>query len=455
MTFGRNYAPSLLFLGDTAIFIASLWLTLFVRYAGIPTQSLLGEHLPAFLMLFALWLLVFYMAGLYSKRVILFKIALFGAIVRTQILNIVLAALFFFFTPGIGIAPKTNLLLYLVISTGLIVLWRLYVFPLLTSPISRERAAIIGEGPEVEELVQEVNGNPRYHLTFAVRATPDEFKRNPDVFSKSLAEESVELLVVNADDEALRPSLARVYELSFISPGYQFVDFHRFYEEVFDRVPLSLLQYDWFLKNVSTNTPVFYPVLKRLIDLLGGVLMGMVTVVVTPIIFILMRLEGPGPLFIRQERIGRYGVQVCAYKFRSMGKNDAAGGAWKGEDENRITKVGDFLRRTSLDEFPQFINVIKGELSLIGPRNDIRGLGTRLGEAIPYYNLRYIVTPGITGWAQINQQYEPGNISPQSIEETKTRLSYDFYYIKNRSLALDVVIALKTVKRMLFRVSSW
>jgi lipopolysaccharide/colanic/teichoic acid biosynthesis glycosyltransferase len=131
-----------------------------------------------------------------------------------------------------------------------------------------------------------------------------------------------------------------------------------------------------------------------------------------------------------------------------------ASGAWMKEGENMITKVGGFLRSTSIDEFPQFVNVLRGELSLIGPRSDIESLGNRLGEAIPYYNLRYMVKPGITGWAQINQQYSSGNISPQSIEETKLRLAYDFYYIKHHSLALDVVIALKTMKRMFFRVSS-
>jgi lipopolysaccharide/colanic/teichoic acid biosynthesis glycosyltransferase len=136
-----------------------------------------------------------------------------------------------------------------------------------------------------------------------------------------------------------------------------------------------------------------------------------------------------------------------------MQKNDV--GMWTKESTNRITKVGAFLRKTSLDEFPQFWNVLKGELSLVGPRNDIAPLAERLAEALPNYNFRYTVRPGITGWAQINQQYEQGNISPQSIEETKTRLAYDFYYLKHRSLGLDVVIALKTIKRMFFRVSSW
>ncbi|HEV7121503.1 MAG TPA: sugar transferase, partial [Candidatus Paceibacterota bacterium] len=193
---------------------------------------------------------------------------------------------------------------------------------------------------------------------------------------------------------------------------------------------------------------------KRIIDIAGGIVMGIITVIATPFVFLAMRIEGPGPLFLVQERMGLHGELVRTYKFRSMRYSDS--GKWKGEgQENYITRVGAILRQTSLDEFPQFINILRGELSLIGPRNDIRVLGERLADAIPYYGIRYAVKPGITGWAQINQQYEQGNISPQSIEETKTRLAYDFYYIKNRSLGLDIVIALKTVKRMLFRVSSW
>ena len=457
MTSGGRSIPALLFLGDVLVFVFSLWLTLLVRYTEVPGQPLLSEHFFAFSPLFLIWLLVFYMAGLYGKRVVFAKTMLFGAILWTQVLNIVLAALFFFFTPDIGIAPKTNLLLYLVISLALILAWRLYIFPRISRPANRERAAVIGEGSEVEELIKEVNSNPRYHLTLEVSATPGEFIANPDGVAKRFQEAGVSTLVVDADNDALRPLLAKVYELAFVAPGYQFVDFHEMYEEVFDRVPLSLLQYDWFLKNVSTSASAFYPALKRLIDIVGGLLMGAVTIVLTPLVALFLRLEGPGPIFIVQDRIGRYGVPIRAYKFRSMGKNKAASSEWTVEEkqDNHVTKVGSVLRRTSLDEFPQFINVLKGELSLIGPRNDILGLGLRLGEAIPYYNVRYIVPPGITGWAQINQQYEPGNISPQSIEETKMRLAYDFYYIKNRSLALDIVIALKTVKRMLFRVSNW
>ncbi|MDR3548066.1 MAG: sugar transferase [Candidatus Pacebacteria bacterium] len=452
MTFGGKKATALLFGGDVIVFIFSLWLTLLVRYVALPDQDLFLDHIQAFWPLFCIWLLVFYIAGLYGKRVILFKSELWGALLRTQLINIIIAALYFFFIPNIGIAPKTNLILYLFISLALICLWRIGAFPRMTRPSVRDRAALIGSGPEIEELLNEVNGNPRYHVQLVIHFTPERLATDFSTCVAELSRENVSMLVVDTQNDLLRPLLSRVYELAFVSPTYQLVDFYEMYEEIFDRVPLSLLQYEWFLRNVSTGASNFYEVGKRIIDLIGGVAMGLVTIVAIPFVYLALRAEGSGPLFITQDRLGRNGTHIKTYKFRSMRYVDD--GAWKGEGDNYVTRVGAFLRTTSLDEFPQYINILRGELSLIGPRNDILGLANRLSDAIPYYSIRYIVKPGITGWAQINQQYEPGNISPQSLEETKMRLAYDFYYIKHRSFALDVVIALKTMKRMFFRVSS-
>jgi len=456
MTYGRK-TIALLFLGDVAAFLCSLWLTLLIRYRAIPTDTLLLAHLPSFGVLFILWTLVFYMAGLYGKRVVLFKNRLWDVILRVQLLNIVIAALFFFFVPGIGIAPKTNLVLYLFVSLLLIFIWRIYLFPRITKPTTRTRAAIIGTGPELWELVEEVNSNARYHLEFPVVEEPEALLKDFSLFTKKLAEENVSMLVVDTTHDMLRPLLGSIYELAYVKHAYQFVDFYDVYEEVFDRVPLSLLEYDWFLKNVSGTGTAFYETAKRTIDIVGALIMGLITIIALPFVWLAMRLEGPGPLFLKQNRIGLHDSGIKTYKFRSMTYDNSSSAEWVGEEaqKNTVTNVGSFLRQTSLDEFPQFLNILRGELSLIGPRNDTMGLGERLADAIPYYGIRYAVKPGITGWAQINQQYEQGNISPQSIEETKTRLAYDFYYIKNRSLGLDIVIALKTVKRMLFRVSSW
>jgi len=405
----------LLLVGDVAAFAVALYVTLALRYFALPGPTALSPYLAPFALLFALWLLVFFSAGLYGKQLALFPSRVPNTLLGAQIVNVVFAALFFFLIPAFGIAPKTILLLYLLVSLALVYLWRLVLYPRISVPRIREQLALAATGAEADELVAEVNGNPRYGIELVLRPSG---RHSTQQFGQA----------VNLGDV---------------------------YEEVFDRVPLSELEHAWFLKHVSTHESVVYALTKRAIDIVGGLVMGAITLVLTPLVFIANRLEGSGPLFLRQERFGRYGTRITAYKFRSMQRDDQRSKEWAHEGENRITKVGAFLRRTSLDEFPQCINILRGELSLVGPRNDILGLGRRLAEALPYYEARYLVKPGITGWAQINQQYEQGNLSPQSVEETKVRLAYDFYYLKHRSLGLDLIIALKTIKRMFFRVSSW
>ena len=452
-TLGRRSA-SLLFIGDLVAFLASLYLTLLLRYFELPTAASITPYLSPFAFLFALWLLVFYGAGLYGKQLALFPSRLPDALVKTQAVNILLAAVFFFLEPAFGIAPKTILVLYLVVSLALIFLWRLVLYPKLSARPHRERAVLIAFGEEADEIYAEVNGNARYGVEFCYRPSAAELA-DPDAFARSIAEKDASLIVADTESAEVARVMPLIYDLARLHHTYQFAAFEDFYEEVFDRIPLSELGHVWFLEHVAAADSVFYAVAKRTIDIVGGLAMGIVTIVAAPFIWIANRLEGPGPLFITQERIGRYGTRVSSYKFRSMTKNLSASGEWTTEGENRVTKVGSLLRKTSLDEFPQFINVLAGDLSLVGPRNDILGLGERLAEALPYYEARYLVTPGITGWAQINQRYEAGNASPQSVEETKVRLAYDFYYLKHRSLGLDIIIALKTIKRMFFRVSSW
>lgn len=431
-TLGRR-APLLLFMGDIVAFAVSLYLTLWVRYGDIPNAQELELYFTPFALLFILWIVVFYITGLYSKRTALFPSRLPGTLFRAQLANIILAALFFFLIPVFGIAPKTILVFYLAISLPFILVWRLVAYPYLSIRRLRDKAILLAHGEEADELFREVNSNPRYGIEFS---------------SRDIKDTSAKILVIDTAyaEELLVSDLA--------GEEKQAVAFEDMYEEVFDRIPLSRLGRTWFSKNIQTEDPFPYIVIKRLIDVLGSIVMGCVVALVVPFVWIANRIEGPGPLFIAQERFGRYGARIIAYKFRSMTKNLAASGEWINEGENRVTKVGSFLRTTSLDEFPQFINVLKGELSLIGPRNDILGLGKRLAEALPYYEARYMVKPGITGWAQINQQYEQGHVSPQSIEETKVRLAYDFYYLKYRSLTLDLIIALRTIQRMFFRVSA-
>lgn len=454
MTIGSRRASFLLFAGDLVAFACSLWLTLLLRYGDVPTAARLAPYAAPFALLFIVWLLVFFSGGLYEKRVLFFKRDLSGRIVRTQIVNIVIAALFFFIVPAFGIAPKTNLAIYLVVSLLLILLWRLVVFPRLAERRSAVDAVIVGsKRPEEEELRKELAGDTRYGIRIVSAVNPGE--TGLAAFRTTLdSAEGAKLLIVDTRDEATAPLVPEIYRRAFEKDSYQIIDLLALYEEIFDRVPLSLLGYEWFFRYATRRVSGFYLFAKRSFDIAGALVMGAVTLIAVPFVWLAMRLEGPGPLFIRQDRIGQYETRVRSYKFRSMRTNKSASRDWTVDekDDNPVTRVGAFLRKTSLDEFPQFINVLAGELSLIGPRNDIEGLGHRLAEALPYYRVRYIVKPGITGWAQVNQRYEQGNLSPQSIEETKMRLAYDFYYLKHRSFMLDVVIALKTVKRMFFRL---
>jgi len=326
------------------------------------------------------------------------------------------------------------------------------------SPRTQHKAILIADGPEAIELVDEINHNDRYNYSF-VRIIDEKTAQNsPDFEQKLLAlikTERISIIVANPNGAYIERVLPKIFDLSFITFELTFLDFNQVYEDTFDRVPLSALRYEWFITHVSQTKSLTYDVAKRLIDVVGCVLLGAVFMLLLPFIYLAMRLEGDrGPLFIAQERIGQRNQPVTVYKIRTMTENRTASATWTDEDAaqgNQVTKVGNVLRKLSIDEIPQVWTILKGDMSLIGPRNDIKGLGERLAAEIPYYNVRNFVKPGVTGWAQTHQHYMADNISPQSLQESKDRLSYDLYYVKNRSLLLDVAIALRTLKTVLSR----
>jgi lipopolysaccharide/colanic/teichoic acid biosynthesis glycosyltransferase len=356
-----------------------------------------------------------------------------------------------------GIAPKTNLIIYLLISIALVAIWRLWLYPKL-SPKTSKRAILLASGPEAIELVDEINNNDRYDYTFVRLIDDSAAERTPDFeekLIKLIEAENISILVANPRSDYIEKVLPALFDLAFLKFQFTFLDFYKVYEDTFDRIPLSALRYDWFIAHVSQSKSLVYDFMKRIIDIALSLILGLVLLLLLPFIWVAKRIEGKGDaLFMTQDRIGRFNQPVQVLKLQTMTANDAASGTWTAEDAkkgNEITKVGNFLRKTSLDEYPQVWNILKGEMSLIGPRNDIAGLGKRLAEEIPYYNIRNFVKPGISGWAQTNQHYMGDNISPQSIEESKVRLAYDLYYVKNRSLWLDMAIVIKTFKTYLSR----
>lgn len=446
MTIVNKREPLLLLLGDLVFFFVALWITLFVRYFEIPNADRFVSHAEPFSFLFIIWIVFFYIAGLYEKHTIFLRNKLPSVILNTQVVNSFAAVSFFYLIPFFGITPKTNLFIYLIVSFGLIVCWRLFIFPKIFFNKKKFSAILIGSGEEMKELKNEVNQNDRYGFSFV--RTIDVQDLDQIDFQREVLDvvysEGVSLIAVDMRDPAIEPIVPQLYNLIFC--GIQFIDTHKVYESIFDRIPLSIIGYSWFLENISSKSHVVYDTFKRIMDVSVSVIFGLFTLIFYPIVMIAILIEDAGKPFISQERVGKGGRRFKLVKFRSMTRNEDRGG-WVGETDNKITRVGAFLRKTRIDEFPQLWNVLKGDLSLIGPRPDIIGNFETLSREVPYYTIRNVVKPGLSGWAQTHQ-----DVVPQSIEETKVRLAYDLYYIKNRSFILDIKIALQTIKTLLSRV---
>ncbi len=214
------------------------------------------------------------------------------------------------------------------------------------------------------------------------------------------------------------------------------------YEDLNQTVPIRILETDWLLRSFVDDTGVsgMYHVAKRIMDLTGGLVGVAIFLLLLPPVAFLIFLDDGFPIFYHQERLGQRAKPYKIIKFRTMIKDAEGDGEakWAREDDQRVTKIGRFLRKTHLDEFPQFLNVVKGEMSLVGPRSERPSLVNKLQKDVPFYRARLLVKPGVTGWAQINYGY------PETVDETIDKLEYDLYYIKNRTILLDLRIILGT-----------
>jgi lipopolysaccharide/colanic/teichoic acid biosynthesis glycosyltransferase len=409
----------------------------------LPTREVLLTHLQPFSILFVIWIIVFYIAGLYEKHTVILKSRLPSIILTTQVVNSGLAIAFFYLIPFFGITPKTILFIYLVVSFIIVLFWRRYGYFYLGTK-KMMNAIVIGSGDEMRELMEEVNQNPIYNIHFI--SSVDLEKGEGDMFWKEIISriyaEDVSIIAIDLAHPKVEPVLPHLYNLIF--SNVSFVDMHKIYEDIFDRVPLSLLKYNWFLENISTSPRAVYDTLKRLMDIFLSFFLTFFSLFLYPFVILAQKLDDGGSIFIRQERVGINNKHIHILKFRSMATDDK--GEY-GKVDNNVTRVGNFLRRTRIDELPQLWNVLIGDISLIGPRPELPSLVKQYEKDIPYYNVRHIIKPGLSGWAQIYHDAHPHH--GVNARETKNKLSYDLYYIKNRSFLLYLKIALRTLKTLI------
>jgi lipopolysaccharide/colanic/teichoic acid biosynthesis glycosyltransferase len=414
-----------LLIGDILILFTSLVLTVVIR------NQAFSDHIWPFSILFVFSIVTFFIAGLYEQHTVFFKKKLSQVILRSQIANAVMAIALFYFVPFFNITPKVNLFLYLLISLIALFAWRLYGLKVFNSRNDKNNAVIIGEGKEADELTHEINNNNRYPFKILRKIQPEELTNLSSDVSMIILDDSVKYA------QSLYPLIIK---------GVQCIELTKLYEQIFERIPLSLVNESWLIRNISVTRRYTYNIIKRVFDIVVAFCLGIVPIVCFPFIYILVKLEDGGPIFISQNRVGRNGKIIRIYKFRSMTSNDN-GKYGKEGTPHKVTKVGDFLRKSRLDEFAQLYNVLVGDISLVGPRPEFPALVAQYEEKIPYYGLRHIVQPGLSGWAQIYHEQHPHHAV--DVEETRNKLSYDLYYIKHRSLVLELTIALRTVRILL------
>jgi len=419
--------------GDLIIFGLSLWLALVFRNFTWPVKGLFFLHLQPFSVIFLIWVVVFYIAGLYGKHTAIFRRKLPSLIFNALLVNSAIAVIFFYFIPYFGITPKTVLFLDLFLSFALIFLWRRYLAPNI-SLAKKEKIVFACRGAEVNEIIEEIKNNPRYNIEIADYAE-----------IKNIPASGVTTVVVDLYDEDIDDALKNFYNMIF--SGVSFISVHNFYEELFDREPVNVVKEQWFLENISNRPKPVYDALKRLMDVIISLGLGLVSFLFYPLVYLAIKFDDGGGIFSFQERVGKDGKSIRLVKFRTM--KIANDGAKWGDGRNEITRAGRFLRKTRIDELPQLWNVLRGDLSLVGPRPEFSDPVAFYNQDIPYFNIRHIIKPGLSGWAQIHQDGEPHH--GINVFETKNKFAYDLYYIKNRSFLLDISIALKTITILVMR----
>ncbi len=351
--------------------------------------------------------------------------------------------------------PRRGPLYFLALAVTLTLGWRWLYLRLSSAPAFTRRALLVGAGESGRSLLELLNGN--HPSPYQVVGVIDD---DPSMEGQQFAGAPVlgagDRLLELADREAVSDVIVAIRGemkgdmfqslLDAQERGLEIMRMPVAYEELLGRVPIEHLEADWLLRSFVDEIRVtgLYIVTKRLVDLIGSILGLVVFAVLSPLITIAVLIESGRPVFFRQERLGQGGKVFRVFKVRTMSQDAEADGEahWAEDRDPRTTTVGRILRRTHLDEFPQFLNVFRGEMTLVGPRPERPELVAQLQKEIPFYRARLLVKPGVTGWAQVN--YGKG----ASIQGSAEKLEYDLYYIKHRGVLLDMWIVLRTIGRV-------
>ena len=332
-----------------------------------------------------------------------------------------------------------------IILFGIITIFQIaFRYIVIMGVVEKERVIFVGENDYTQDLLESVKKDGQYVFAASLN--------NTDI--KALGKEIVEMyktkkfdVLVDFTDKLLGDPKLTGKLLQYKLEGLQYYNYLEFYETYENKLPISHLSPKWFLENTGFEIyhNNFNLKAKRLLDLFFAMLIGIFAAPVIILAAIIVKLESKGPVFFIQERIGEGNRKFNIVKFRSMTTDaEKDGPQWASKNDNRVTKFGKIMRATRIDELPQLWNVLRGEMSFVGPRPEREFFIQQLEKEIPYYNLRHTVKPGLTGWAQVMYPYGA------SVEDAYRKLQYDLYYIKHHSIPFDVKVLLKTVTIVIF-----
>lgn len=379
---------------------------------------------------------------------------------RNTVITVSTVTLFYLLTPVLSPflpADRLQILYFYLTLIVSLLLWRFIYIHLIETPRFYKRVLLVAEVSNVKQLTKALErSNPNYNIVGFINSEASDAKPynlngikefNSKDFMAVVKEERIsEVLVASFNTEAIT---ADIYHdlLLLLERGFKIRDYTQVYEELLYKVPIQFVGkdfYKYFPFSRSNENKLYY-LFQRAFDIVFSIIGLAIGLALLPIVLIGNLIANKGPLFYSQERVGRNSIPFKIKKLRTMIIDaEAEGVKWAIKNDKRITVFGKFLRHTRLDEVPQFFNVLKGEMSIIGPRPERPYFVKELSQVIPFYETRHIIKPGLTGWAQVNTRYGA------SVDDSLTKLQYDLYYIKHRSMFLDFSIFIKTLSTILY-----
>jgi exopolysaccharide biosynthesis polyprenyl glycosylphosphotransferase len=379
---------------------------------------------------------------------------------KNIVLTVSVTVLFYLLTPIITPTlpnQRIQILYFYLAIVGSIFLWRIAYTTFISSPRFYKRVLVLGEISNVENIVKTFStSDPNYRIVGFINSDSThedsiKFKGlkeyKPEELQSVIKKESIsEIVVAINNPNNITPQIYNELTI-LLERGFTIREYTQVFEEITKRVPVQFVGKDFYkyFPFSRSNQNKLYMLYHRVMDIICSILGILFGIFLLPFILIGNLFGNRGKLFYTQKRIGKHGKPFTIIKLRTMVANAEKGGAkWADKNDSRVTPFGRFLRNTRLDEMPQFINVLKGDMSIIGPRPERPFFVAELSKIIPFYETRHTIKPGLSGWAQVNSRYG------SSIEDSLIKLQYDLFYIKHRSFFLDINIIVKTLNTMLY-----